>query len=62
MLCYRGIVPTTCDELFKTMGQNDDPGKRYEVMFSMLEIYNEQVWNLVYTFICYYVLNMGQYS
>ena len=55
-------MPTTCDELFKTMGQNDDPGKRYEVMFSMLEIYNEQVWNLVYTFICDYVLNMGQYS
>lgn len=43
----RGIVPITCDELFKTMAQNEDPNKRYEVMFSMLEIYNEQVRDLL---------------
>ncbi|XP_052816368.1 kinesin-like protein KIF28 isoform X3 [Mya arenaria] len=43
----KGIVPTTCDELFKTMATNDDPNKRYEVMFSMLEIYNEQVRDLL---------------
>lgn len=44
---FRGIVPITCDELFKTMEQNDDPNRRYEVMFSMLEIYNEQVRDLL---------------
>ncbi|XP_060596414.1 kinesin-like protein KIF28 [Ruditapes philippinarum] len=43
----RGIVPITCDELFKTMEMNNDPNKRYEVMFSMLEIYNEQVRDLL---------------
>ena len=45
--CFRGIVPITCDELFKTMGTNTDPNKRYEVLFSMLEIYNEQVRDLL---------------
>ncbi|KAK3605709.1 hypothetical protein CHS0354_013504 [Potamilus streckersoni] len=43
----RGIVPITCDELFKTMSSNTDPDKRYEVLFSMLEIYNEQVRDLL---------------
>ncbi|KAL4235255.1 hypothetical protein ACF0H5_006893 [Mactra antiquata] len=43
----KGIVPITCDELFKTMGTNEDPNKRYEVMFSMLEIYNENVRDLL---------------
>ena len=47
MYNFRGIVPITCDELFKTMGTNTDPNKRYEVMFSMLEIYNEQVRDLL---------------
>ncbi|XP_052232106.1 kinesin-like protein KIF28 isoform X2 [Dreissena polymorpha] len=43
----RGIIPITCDELFKTMSTNNDPNKRYEVLFSMLEIYNEQVRDLL---------------
>ncbi|KAL3859056.1 hypothetical protein ACJMK2_009292 [Sinanodonta woodiana] len=43
----RGIVPITCDELFKAMSSNSDPDKRYEVLFSMLEIYNEQVRDLL---------------
>lgn len=44
---FRGIVPITCDELFKTMEANVDGNKRYEVLFSMLEIYNEQVRDLL---------------
>ena len=47
VFCYRGIIPISCDELFKTMATNTDPNKRYEVMFSMLEIYNEQVKDLL---------------
>ncbi|KAK7114935.1 hypothetical protein V1264_000908 [Littorina saxatilis] len=43
----RGIVPITCDELFKTMQTNNDGSVRYEVTFSMLEIYNEQVRDLL---------------
>ncbi|KAF6020265.1 hypothetical protein EB796_021447 [Bugula neritina] len=43
----RGIVPIICDELFKTMKLNDDANMRYEVTFSMLEIYNEQVRDLL---------------
>ncbi|BFZ12722.1 hypothetical protein BsWGS_15761 [Bradybaena similaris] len=43
----RGIVPITCDELFKAMGANKDPNKRFQVTFSMLEIYNEQVRDLL---------------
>ncbi|XP_064610352.1 kinesin-like protein KIF28 [Liolophura sinensis] len=43
----KGIVPITCDELFKTMRANTDSNKRFEVTFSMLEIYNEQVRDLL---------------
>ncbi|XP_076448715.1 kinesin-like protein KIF28 isoform X2 [Babylonia areolata] len=43
----KGIVPITCDELFKTMESNADTNVRYEVTFSMLEIYNEQVRDLL---------------
>eukprot|EP00105_Crassostrea_gigas_P042656 XP_019926804.1 PREDICTED: kinesin-like protein KIF28P isoform X11 [Crassostrea gigas] len=43
----KGIVPITCDEMFKTMDKNADPNKRFEVTFSMLEIYNEQVRDLL---------------
>ena len=39
----RGIVPITCEEIFTRISQNDNPNKTYEVMFSMLEIYNEKV-------------------
>ncbi|KAL3831683.1 hypothetical protein ACJMK2_023406 [Sinanodonta woodiana] len=46
----KGIVPIFCDELFKgiedkraTAGENED----YQVMVSMLEIYNEQVRDLL---------------
>ncbi|CAB3998979.1 kinesin KIF28P [Paramuricea clavata] len=44
----RGIVPITCDELFKSITENKGKGNiRYEVTFSMLEIYNEQVRDLL---------------
>ncbi|XP_048735911.1 kinesin-like protein KIF28 isoform X5 [Ostrea edulis] len=43
----KGIVPITCDEMFKAMGRNSDSNKRFEVTFSMLEIYNEQVRDLL---------------
>ncbi|KAH9515666.1 Kinesin-like protein kif28p [Bulinus truncatus] len=43
----KGIVPITCEELFKTITGNKDKNKRYEITFSMLEIYNEQVRDLL---------------
>ncbi|CAI9737687.1 KIF28P isoform X5 [Octopus vulgaris] len=43
----KGIVPTACDELFKTISSNEDKDLRYEVSFSMMEIYNEQVRDLL---------------
>ena len=43
----KGIVPISCDEIFKRIGQNKDPDKSYEVQVSMLEIYNEKVQDLL---------------
>ncbi|EDO35613.1 predicted protein [Nematostella vectensis] len=43
----KGIVPITCDELFKQMATNTDATVKYQVSFSMLEIYNEQVRDLL---------------
>ena len=43
----RGIVPITCDELFQTVESNSDSNIRFEITFSMLEIYNEQVRDLL---------------
>ncbi|CAF4626294.1 unnamed protein product [Rotaria sp. Silwood1] len=42
----RGIVPIVCDELFREMQNKKDSSTRYEVSFSMMEIYNEQVRDL----------------
>ncbi|XP_053158462.1 kinesin-like protein KIF28 isoform X1 [Hemicordylus capensis] len=42
----RGIIPVVCEELFKTI-RNQDKNKQYQVTFSMLEIYNEQVIDLL---------------
>ncbi|XP_062981482.1 kinesin-like protein KIF28 [Elgaria multicarinata webbii] len=42
----RGIIPVVCEELFKTI-QNQENNKQYQVTFSMLEIYNEQVTDLL---------------
>ncbi|CAE1299414.1 Kinesin-like protein KIF1B,Kinesin-like protein KIN-4B,Kinesin-like protein KIF1A,Kinesin-like protein KIF28P,Kinesin-like protein KIF16B,Kinesin-like protein FLA10,Kinesin-like protein KIN-12D,Kinesin-like protein KIF17,Kinesin-like protein KIN-4A,Kinesin-like protein unc-104,Osmotic avoidance abnormal protein 3,Kinesin-like protein KIF1C,Kinesin-related protein 1,Kinesin-like protein Klp98A,Kinesin-like protein KIF14,Kinesin-like protein KIF18B,Chromosome-associated kinesin KIF4,Kinesin-like protein KIF1 len=43
----KGIVPIACDELFKRVNNNEDPNLSYEVSFSMMEIYNEQVRDLL---------------
>ena len=39
----KGIVPQACDEIFAKIALNQDTAMRYEVQFSMLEIYNEKV-------------------
>lgn len=43
----KGIVPITCEEIFKKIEGNDNPKKSYEVFFSMLEIYNEKIQDLL---------------
>ncbi|KAM5164707.1 kinesin-like protein KIF28P [Mantella aurantiaca] len=43
----RGIIPVVCEELFRAIESNQDNDKRYQVTFSMLEIYNEQVTDLL---------------
>ncbi|KAF7254251.1 Kinesin-like protein KIF28P [Varanus komodoensis] len=42
----RGIIPVVCEELFKTI-RTQEKNKQYQVTFSMLEIYNEQVLDLL---------------
>ncbi|CAM4741050.1 unnamed protein product [Rotaria magnacalcarata] len=43
----RGIVPIVCDELFHEIQNAKSPSTRYEVSLSMMEIYNEQVRDLL---------------
>lgn len=43
----RGIVPIACDEIFKRVKANTDESVSYQVQFSMLEIYNEKVQDLL---------------
>lgn len=43
----KGIVPISCDEIFKRIDSNKDPNLKYQVQFSMLEIYNECVQDLL---------------
>ena len=43
----KGIVPISCDEIFKRIAQNTDTEKSFEVQVSMLEIYNEKVQDLL---------------
>jgi kinesin family protein 13 len=43
----KGIVPISCDEIFKRIKENTDAEKSYEVQVSMLEIYNEKVQDLL---------------
>eukprot|EP00929_Paragymnodinium_shiwhaense_P057450 TRINITY_DN28759_c0_g1_i1.p1 TRINITY_DN28759_c0_g1~~TRINITY_DN28759_c0_g1_i1.p1 ORF type:complete len:431 (+),score=50.69 TRINITY_DN28759_c0_g1_i1:281-1573(+) len=47
----KGIIPITCEEIFNRIGQQTggDPGgkKRFEVTFTMCEIYNETVQDLL---------------
>ena len=42
-----GIVPIACNEIFKRIDSNEDENRKYQVQFSMLEIYNEKVQDLL---------------
>ena len=42
-----GIVPKACNEIFRRINANDDDKNQFEVQFSMLEIYNEKVQDLL---------------
>ncbi|XP_021246112.1 kinesin-like protein KIF28P [Numida meleagris] len=42
----RGLVPSVCEELCKAI-QGQEKNKQYQITFSMLEIYNEQVIDLL---------------
>ena len=42
-----GIVPMACNEIFRRIEENTDENLKYEVQFSMLEIYNEKVQDLL---------------
>lgn len=42
----KGIVPISCEEIFKRISENQNPNKSYEVSLSMIEIYNEKVQDL----------------
>ena len=43
----KGIIPISCDEIFKRIEENKDKDKTFEVQVSMLEIYNEKVQDLL---------------
>ena len=43
----KGIVPISCEEIFKRIESNKDTNIHYEVEVSMLEIYNEKVQDLL---------------
>ncbi|CAD8078169.1 unnamed protein product [Paramecium primaurelia] len=43
----KGIVPISCEEIFKRIKKNSDSHLTYEVQVSMLEIYNEKVQDLL---------------
>lgn len=39
----KGIIPVTCEQLFKGIMQRKNQEAEFQVILSMLEIYNEQV-------------------
>jgi kinesin family protein 1 len=43
----KGIVPMATEEIFARISANTDPKNKYEVSFSMLEIYMEKVSDLL---------------
>jgi len=43
----KGIVPISCEEIFKRIVETTNEEKKYEVCVSMLEIYNEKVHDLL---------------
>ena len=44
---FPGLVPRVCEELFNSIESKKKTGIYYEVSFSMLEIYNEKVRDLL---------------
>jgi hypothetical protein len=43
----KGIVPISCDEIFRRIKDSNNPDMQFEVCVSMLEIYNEKVQDLL---------------
>jgi pSer/pThr/pTyr-binding forkhead associated (FHA) protein len=43
----KGIVPIACEEIFNRISADNNPNVKYDVKVSMLEIYNEQVQDLL---------------
>ncbi|CAI2734004.1 unnamed protein product [Schistosoma spindalis] len=43
----RGIIPIICEELFDRIDKNKDPDKKFQVTLTMMEIYNEQIRDLL---------------
>jgi pSer/pThr/pTyr-binding forkhead associated (FHA) protein len=43
----KGIVPVTCEQIFQRMSEGTDSSIKFDVKVSMLEIYNEQVQDLL---------------
>lgn len=43
----KGIVPISCEEIFFRINSNSNCDKSFEVLVSMLEIYNEKVQDLL---------------
>jgi hypothetical protein len=43
----KGIVPISCDEIFRRISDCGNPDMQFEVSVSMLEIYNEKVQDLL---------------
>jgi kinesin family protein 1 len=43
----KGIVPITCEELFKKTAKMSSDDKSFQISYSMLEIYNENVRDLL---------------
>lgn len=41
-----GIIPKACDEIFRRIEEQTTENKTFKVEASMIEIYNEQVWDL----------------
>ena len=46
-ICSLGLVPRICSNLFTQIESRKEPGVTYQVTFSMLEIYNEHVHDLL---------------
>lgn len=43
----KGLIPIVCNSIFEKINNNSDGNRSFEVKISMLEIYNEQVKDLL---------------